>query len=66
MGEPRTIIQSEVRQKEKGKYCILIYIWNIEIWYWCNYLQGRNGDADVENRLVDTVRKGDSGGEWRK
>ena len=27
------IIQSEVSQKEKNKYCILIDIWNLEVWY---------------------------------
>ena len=27
------IIQSEVSQKEKDKYCILIHIWNLEKWY---------------------------------
>ena len=29
------IIQGEVSQKEKDKYCILmhIYIWNLESWY---------------------------------
>ena len=26
-----------------------------------NYLQGRNGDADVENGFLDTVREGMSG-----
>ena len=25
------------------------------------YLQGRNGDADIENRLVNTVGEGESG-----
>ena len=24
-------------------------------------MQGRNGDADIENRLVDTIREGKSG-----
>ena len=47
-----SIKQSEVSQKEKNKYHILIYIWNIEIWYWCNYLQGINGVTDIENRLM--------------
>ena len=28
-------------------------------------MQGRNGDADVENGLVDTARGGE-GDEWRK
>ena len=27
------IIQSEVNQKEKGKYHILKHIWNLEKWY---------------------------------
>ena len=33
------------------------YIWNLEKWYRWNYLQGRNRDADVENRIVHTVGK---------
>ena len=29
-----TLIQTEVSQKEKDKYCILTpYIWNLERWY---------------------------------
>ena len=27
------IIQSEVSQEEKNKYCMLTYIWNLERWY---------------------------------
>ena len=30
---------SEVSQKETGKYCILTSVWNLERWYWWNYLQ---------------------------
>ena len=26
--------------------------WNRERWYWWTYLQGINGDADIENRLM--------------
>ena len=33
-------------------------MWNLEKQY---YLQGRNRDADVENRLVDTEREGKGG-----
>ena len=29
-------------------------MWNPERWYWWNYLQGSNGDTDIENRLMDT------------
>ena len=28
-----TIIQTKVIQKEKNKYCMLTYMWNIEKWY---------------------------------
>ena len=60
------VIQSEVSQKEKKKY-IYVYIWNLEKWYWWTYLQGRNGDADVENELVHAVGEGGSEwAEWRK
>ena len=31
------------------------YIWNLEVWYWWSYLQGRSGDADTENRFMDKV-----------
>ena len=27
------IIQSEVSQNDKDKYCILTYMWNLEKWY---------------------------------
>ena len=27
------VIQSEVSQKEKNKYCILTYLYNLEKWY---------------------------------
>ena len=30
------------------------YLWNLERWYWWTYLQGSNGDADIEDRLMDT------------
>ena len=46
--------QSEVSQKEKNKYCTLTHIYGI-------YLQDSNGDADIKNRLVDTVGEGEGG-----
>ena len=114
------IIQNEVSQKEKDKYCILIHIygkshgrgglchgvaksrtrlsdwtelnevdeprayctewsksererqilyinacvWNLERWYWWTHLQGSSRDADIENRLVDTVGEGEGGMNW--
>ena len=56
------IIQSELSQKEKNKYhiliclsvCVCVYIY-LEGWYYWAYLQGSNGDANIENRFVDTV-----------
>ena len=51
------VIQSEVSQKEKNKHYVLsAYIWNLEKEYWWTYFQGRNRDADIENRLVGPVR----------
>ena len=51
------IIQSEVSQKEKDKYRILTHnIQNREKWLWRIYLQGNNGETDIENRLKDMGR----------
>ena len=44
--------------KSQGEKQILYtnsYIWNLEKWYLWTYLQGRNGDADVESGLVDVA-----------
>ena len=30
-------------------------------WYWWTYLQGGNGDADIEDGLVDTAEEGEGG-----
>ena len=46
---------------EKQTSYINAYIWNLEIWYWWTYVQGRNGDADTENRLVGTAGEGEGG-----
>ena len=37
------------------------YLWNLEKWYWSTYLQGRSGDTDIENTLVDTAGEGEGG-----
>ena len=48
------IIQNEVSQKEKDKYCILMHIYGIwKKWYRRIYLQGSKGETDIENRLMD-------------
>ena len=51
------VIQSEAR-KWKQISCINAYIRNLEKWYQWIYLQGKNGDAGVENGLIDTVGEG--------
>ena len=61
--EPRTY-NTKWSQKEKNKYHILMYKWNLERWYWWTFLQGGKGDTDIENRLVDTVGEGDGGMNW--
>ena len=43
-----SVLQSEVSQKGKSKYHILMYMWKLETWYRGTYLQGRNRDTDVE------------------
>ena len=35
-----SVTQSEASQKGKNKYCIFMYIWNLEKWYWWTYFQG--------------------------
>ena len=58
-------IEGGKSEREKQILCTNAYIWNLEIW---NYLQGSNGDTDIENRLRDTVgwevRRG--GDVWRE
>ena len=49
--------------QEKQILYISRYMWNLEKWYRWTYFQGRNRDADTENRYVDTAVKG-WGGNW--
>ena len=56
--EPKPVMQSEVRKQKQISH-IKAYICNLENWYW-TCLQGRNGDTDVENRLVETAGEGES------
>ena len=66
MDEPRAYqwseepIQSEVSQKEKDKCCILththIYVESRKM--------GSNGDANIKNRLVDTMGEGEGETDW--
>ena len=46
------VIQNEVSQKEKNQYLVLMYIYmESRKMVLMNFLQGRNRDADIENRL---------------
>ena len=59
------IIQSDVSQKEKDKYLILMHImWNLERWYRQSYMQGSKEDTDGKNRLLDSVGEGEGGLIW--
>ena len=63
------ITPGEVSQKEKNTYHILTHIWNLERWCFLDlerwtYLHCNNRDADIENRLVDTVEEGDGWTNW--
>ena len=53
------IIQGEVSQKEKNKYHMLTYIYEIQ--KDGTDRQGGHGDTNIENRLVDTEREGEGG-----
>ena len=52
------IMQSEVSQEEKDKYHILMHIYRINLLYLQGsiYSQDSNGEADIENRLMDMGR----------
>ena len=46
-----SVIQSEISQREKQISYIIAYIWSLEKVLMNLFLQGRDGDADIENRL---------------
>ena len=54
--------------QEKQILYINRYMWNLEKWYRWTYFQGRNRDANIENRYVDTAVRGWRGwgelGDW--
>ena len=65
--EPRVYIQAlhsiiewSNSEREKISY-INEYIWNLKWWHWWTYLQGSKGDADIENKLVETLGEGEGG-----
>ena len=59
------VMQSEESQKGKKQMLYInAYIWNLRKQYWWAYLQGRNRESDVENRLMDIEGAGESGPNW--
>ena len=48
-------------EREKQISYINAYTWNLGKWDWWAYGQGRNRDADIEKRFVDTVGEGEGG-----
>ena len=58
-----TVIQSEINQKEKNKYCVLMHMWNLGKCQLNLYLQDRNRCANTENIFIDT---GKGEGRWNK
>ena len=60
------VIEWSKSEREKQILYINAHIWNLEKWYWWNYLQDRNKDADIENRLMNTAREGEGGTNWQE
>ena len=56
-----SVIQSEVSQKEKNKYRMLMHIYGIKKKGTDEPLQGRNKDVDIENGLEDMGCEGVAG-----
>jgi len=57
------IIQSEVSQKEKYKYRILMIYMKSKKMVLMNLFQGSNGETDIENRLIGTGGREEGEGE---
>ena len=51
-------------EKERQISYINACMWNLETWYWWTYLQDRNRDAGIKNRIVDMVREGEGEMNW--
>ena len=49
------VLQFVGSQRIGHDWAIELNWWNLERWYWWTYLQGSDGDTDIENRLMDMV-----------
>ena len=53
--EPRAYYKQWCKsEREKHISHINAYIRNLKRWYWWAYLQGNNGDTDIEIRFMDS------------
>ena len=55
------IIQSEVSQKDKDQYHILMHVYGIKKDGNDNHIYKTEKDTDVQNRLLDSVGEGKGG-----
>ena len=53
-----SVIKKEVHQKKEQILYINVYVWDLEKWYRWTYFQGRNRDADAENRMWTQEARG--------
>ena len=64
--EPRAYyIKWSKSERERQILYINVYTWNLKRWYWWTYLQGSDGDADIEKRLLDIVGERLGGMIWK-
>ena len=61
--EPRACYTEWSQKQKKQISYINAYVWNLEKWYWWTYLQDRNRDAGIENRLW-TLGEEEDGTNW--
>ena len=52
-----TMLINEIVEKERQILYDLTYVWNLGRWYQRIYLQGSNGETDIENRVMGTGRE---------
>ena len=48
-----TIIHTSESERERERSYSNAHIQSLEKWFWRIYLQGSNGETDIENRLMD-------------
>ena len=56
-----SVTEWSMSEREKQISYVNSYVRDLEKWYWGTYLQGRNRDTDIENRLLDSAREGKGG-----